>query len=960
MPVNNSTYSRLAIAVIFLFLTLIVNSQDIAGVTDIETLKLIAEVPEDMSRETGAMIILKDYQMTVNEKGQKKLVVRVLGKVYDKTAMIDYSQIPLRFNSFYEDASLNYARVIHSDGTFREVPRDAVQIKTTPDYEGLQYNDSRYLSFALSGMEPGAVFDYKVTFSDKRQVIEGEWFNNHWFGGMLQNLSPPFLPRIDPVLRSIFTLTVPAGTKFNYFLYSGKVEPIKRSIGNQDEYKWVLERLETIKIEDAMPPLSKHYPVLILSSIDNWDKIDRWAAGKILSHVETTGEVSSKAKAVTIGKNTADEKIQAIKNFIQTNIQYVYSDLDRGGYEPHSANETLKSRYGDCKDQSVLLISMLKAVGIEAFPALINPRPYDELIDIPVPLFSHLIALVPANNRKIWLDMTSSSTPYPDLNFSNQDRNAFVVNGNGGRFEKTPSATENENITNFELNTNCSDNAAVVNMTLEAKGAPSDMLKQVLKELDKNSLKEAVNSLAKMNNNKAETDSLSISDLHNPDSNFRLYLKYHIDSIWIRGQSGISFGSHAFVPLSIVTNLSANSLPDNRYNDIIVPYLYTVKGKENYSIPVKDFLHIEFPGNDSLKSEFFDFDHNFNSSQGKLEVEWTIRFKENIIEKTKYKGYKDAVDEMTKMLSWKIDYVDPHQYISSVSRSETSANMLSYSNQIIKNDPDNLLALLLKGMAYTKNSQYELATSLYQDIIKRWPENKYAYVYISYPLLKRNNSNEAIDYLNKAMSIDPDFGFAYLTRGNIFESQGSLERALADYNSALKTDPDDIFSLKSKMQLLGRMGRELESFACLEEMLRIDSTNTVLCTTLAQYYMSKNLYKKAISMFQKAVQIDQNIPENWGSLGWAYYLDNNDAKSIEASKRALEIKQSTYFARYNLGLAYLRSGNISEARKIYAGMKAIRSEVPQSDIKGAISDLNDLRSKGIRVAETKAVLKEFF
>ena len=64
-------------------------------------------------------------------------------------------------------------------------------------------------------------------------------------------------------------------------------------------------------------------------------------------------------------------------------------------------------QYGDCKDKTTLLISMLNLVGIKAYPVLISVAPH-ERVDTTLPLlsqFNHMIAAIPTTtNAFIWLD----------------------------------------------------------------------------------------------------------------------------------------------------------------------------------------------------------------------------------------------------------------------------------------------------------------------------------------------------------------------------------------------------------------------------------------------------------------------------------------------------------------------------------------------------------------------------
>ncbi|NIT55240.1 MAG: hypothetical protein GWN00_03040, partial [Aliifodinibius sp.] len=218
-----------------------------------------------------------------------------------------------------------------------------------------------------------------------------------------------------------------------------------------------------------------------VTSLKNWDEIDAWANERILSRVETTPEIKAKAEELTASYATAEEKMEALYYFIQTEFEYVQADLDRGGYTPHYASEIYENLYGDCKDQVTLFISLLKSAGIRAYPALINPYPY-WTIDrkFPTPHFSHLIVYIPTDQKEYWLDTTSDVTPFPNLYYSNQGRWAFVIDGKGGKFHKTPLAKAEENLVISEINSLIEGTNYKNEMILKTRGYFNDTNKPLV------------------------------------------------------------------------------------------------------------------------------------------------------------------------------------------------------------------------------------------------------------------------------------------------------------------------------------------------------------------------------------------------------------------------------------------------------------------------------------------------
>jgi len=98
-------------------------------------------------------------------------------------------------------------------------------------------------------------------------------------------------------------------------------------------------------------------------------------------------------------------------------------EYGEAGFEPHYATEIFRNKYGDCKDQVMLLIAMLKFAGIPAYPVLIGTKgvyPLDE--EFPTLLFNHAICLAKVGGKSVFLDPTAETTSFGDLPGGDQGR----------------------------------------------------------------------------------------------------------------------------------------------------------------------------------------------------------------------------------------------------------------------------------------------------------------------------------------------------------------------------------------------------------------------------------------------------------------------------------------------------------------------------------------------------------
>jgi len=111
------------------------------------------------------------------------------------------------------------------------------------------------------------------------------------------------------------------------------------------------------------------------------------------------------------------DSLKLLFEFVADSVSYVSLRIGSGDFKPHWCGEILERRFGDCKDQSILLSSLYRAVGIESYPALIATGAYPHLNELyPWPsFFDHAIVAVPTANNTIILDPSDTYSSVDDI-----------------------------------------------------------------------------------------------------------------------------------------------------------------------------------------------------------------------------------------------------------------------------------------------------------------------------------------------------------------------------------------------------------------------------------------------------------------------------------------------------------------------------------------------------------------
>lgn len=175
----------------------------------------------------------------------------------------------------------------------------------------------------------------------------------------------------------------------------------------QDYQELKLEyfHIPAVELEDFMPSWFIPFKYFMLSSMSSWKEVNKWAQGVFT--LEKAQNLSEVFEEVLTGNENMDEKIDKIINYVQDDIRYMGIESGIGSIKPFSPEQVVKQRFGDCKDKSLLLVTLLNQIGIDkAYPALVNSVSLIGINDfLPGPeIFNHCIVNFEHNDTSYWID----------------------------------------------------------------------------------------------------------------------------------------------------------------------------------------------------------------------------------------------------------------------------------------------------------------------------------------------------------------------------------------------------------------------------------------------------------------------------------------------------------------------------------------------------------------------------
>ena len=353
--------------------------------------------------------------------------IHVIAKIFNDRGKRRFGEIYLGYDSTYETMKIEYARTIKPDGTLVAVGEKAMR-EVTPWAQYPLYSNVKTKIISMPEVTEGAIIEYAATRSSSKMMNGKEFQINYG----IQRFEPYKLQRVS--------LTLPQERIFKtkYVRTDGPQPTMTRSDG-YTTYLWEIKDVPEIIPEPDMPPWADITPRIMISSWDSWKEIYRWWKDLYRDRVAPDEDIRAKVKELIVGKKTDKEKARAIFHYVASKIRYVAVAYGEAGYRPHAATEIFANKYGDCKDQAMLLITMLKEAGIKSYPVLIGARYAGKLEeDIPMSQFNHAIVVADVGDTLSWMDPTCETCTYGDLPSGDQHRKALVFFDKEGEIITSP------------------------------------------------------------------------------------------------------------------------------------------------------------------------------------------------------------------------------------------------------------------------------------------------------------------------------------------------------------------------------------------------------------------------------------------------------------------------------------------------------------------------------------------
>jgi len=342
------------------------------------------------------LVVFDSTRVTVEESGLSHVFTHRLYKIFTPGGAKNMNVVKYDYDPLSAYVEIQGINIYRASGTLERL--DPARVMDYPAPTRAIYWGSREKMIEIGRLEPGdavEVFLYRKGFTyallqdgrddDERYIppMKGQFYD-----------IVPFWST-DPVKNKVYQVSVPKDKPLQYEFYNGEAASKLELHDNQLIYTFSKKNITPWKSESRSVDASDIAPKLLLSSTADWQSKSLWFYGvnEDYKSFESTPAIKDKVKELLRNAHSELDSVTILTHWAGDEIRYSGISMGKGeGYTLHKGAMDFTDRCGVCKDKAGTLITLLRAAGFEAYPAMTMAG--SRIDRIPADQFNHCVTVV--------------------------------------------------------------------------------------------------------------------------------------------------------------------------------------------------------------------------------------------------------------------------------------------------------------------------------------------------------------------------------------------------------------------------------------------------------------------------------------------------------------------------------------------------------------------------------------
>jgi len=351
--------------------------------------------PESDQHSSAAIWLLSDTQIHMQHPDYARFHHYAV-KVNHENGLKDASEFGVYFLPDFQKLEINYVKRYRDDKV--ENLTKQVDIRLLQREEGYSqgiYDGGVTAMLLVKDVQVGDTIEYAYTINGRNPI-----FGDEYFTGIPLNWSVP--------VGAVYGRVV-SDKPLNYQVVGKPEKMLKnKQMEGRYEYLWQESSVAAVYDEGEYPLWYDPYAGVRFSQYDNWGQVVEWAQELYQIPEITNPELIALSEQWAAESQSKKAFVEKVIRYAQNNIRYFGIEIGQNSHRPYSPDLVFESKFGDCKDKTMFINSLLARQGIKAYPALVSSKSRKAIKDrIPQPgAFDHVISTFELDGKNYWIDGT--------------------------------------------------------------------------------------------------------------------------------------------------------------------------------------------------------------------------------------------------------------------------------------------------------------------------------------------------------------------------------------------------------------------------------------------------------------------------------------------------------------------------------------------------------------------------
>ncbi len=373
-------------------------------VTEAGIRELIDAAGEAKDYDNAAVVYLLDEaDVYVQDSGLATTESCQLIKILTDAGVRSQSVLREEYDPATNRVTIKRVRIHRKDGAVEDVPTGTIITRPAPQH--MIYWGNRQHLLDIPRLAVGDCLEIRIskTGFNIAYLAEGAaGAGGRGAAGAEETLQPPMpghwyevarFQGSSPIVKKRYTVYMPKDKPLQFEVYNGELKTSLWFDHDHHVYSFSAEDIPPVPHEPHALSEDDRILKVVMATVPDWEMKSRWFWEANKAQFEANDAIRAKVAELTAGLTDEEEKIAALNHWVADNIRYY--GTSRGpceGFTLHRGIETFRDLGGVCKDKAGMLITMLRAAGIDAYPALTMAGPRVEAI--PADQFNHTVTAV--------------------------------------------------------------------------------------------------------------------------------------------------------------------------------------------------------------------------------------------------------------------------------------------------------------------------------------------------------------------------------------------------------------------------------------------------------------------------------------------------------------------------------------------------------------------------------------